>query len=221
MKIGMTTLALLATLVFFACGDSASTQTETETATEVASTPAVSGAFAVDAGSTLGWTGSKVGKSHNGTIDITSGGISLTDGVVTGGEFVIDMNSIKDLDVENEEYNAKLVGHLKSDDFFGVEAHPTATFKITGAEAVSGQDSGNYSVTGDLTIKGITHSINFPAQIDVTAEGVSTKAVFPIDRSKWEVKFGSTNFFEDLVGDKIISNEIEIALDFVSKPAQS
>ena len=226
MKSRIFLLTTLLSLALFACqSNSEKTADESSAVSTVsADAPDVSGTFTVESGSTLAWRGSKpVGKEHNGTIDIAGGSIKVVNGLVTGGEFTIDMTTIKDLDLEPGEWNDKLVGHLKSDDFFSVETHPSATFKITSAEPVSGQDLGNYSITGDLTIKGITNSINFPAQITVSENGVSTsaKASFQIDRSKWNVKFGSTNFFEDLVGDKIISNEIDIELDFVTKAVQS
>lgn len=220
-------LTTLLSLTLFACQQGGETQTDAteSTATAVsADAPDVSGVFAIEAGSQLGWHGSKpVGKEHNGTIDLSSGSLTVANGVLTGGEFVIDMTTIKNIDVEDAEWNQKLVGHLNSDDFFGVETHPSASFKITSAEPVAGQDLGNYSITGDLTIKGITNEINFPAQITISPDGTSTsaKANLQFDRSKFDVKFGSTNFFEDLVGDKVISNEIDIELDFAAKAAQS
>ena len=192
MKSRIFLLTTLLSLALFACqSNSEKTADESSAVSTVsADAPDVSGTFTVESGSTLAWRGSKpVGKEHNGTIDIAGGSIKVVNGLVTGGEFTIDMTTIKDLDLEPG----------------------------------SGQDLGNYSITGDLTIKGITNSINFPAQITVSENGVSTsaKASFQIDRSKWNVKFGSTNFFEDLVGDKIISNEIDIELDFVTKAVQS
>jgi len=168
--------------------------------------------YNVDAAkSTLGWTGEKVTGAHNGTVAISSGMMKMDDENVLSGEFAIDMTSINCLDIESEEYNGKLVGHLKSDDFFSVANHPTATFEITRAVAYEG-DGANHRVFGKLTIKGITNEISFPAQIDFTDAGFTAKANFTIDRSKWNVKYGSGSFF-DALGDKLIYDDIKFDLN--------
>ena len=112
------------------------------------------------------WLGKKVTGEHSGEIKMAYGDLQFDGEVLKGGSFEIDMTSITNTDIENEEYNKKLVGHLKSDDFFGVENHPKASFVIKTAEH---KKAGKYHVTGDLTIKGITKSIEFPYRITSSA----------------------------------------------------
>lgn len=160
--------------------------------------------------STLGWTGEKVTGAHHGTVAISSGMFTMNDAKEMTGEFAVDMTSITNLDIESAEYNAKLVKHLKSDDFFAVASHPTATFEISRAIEFQG-DGANHRVFGKLTIKGITNEISFPAQIDFTDAGFTAKANFSIDRSRWNVKYGSGSFF-DALGDKLIYDDIKFDL---------
>ena len=148
--------------------------------------------------SVVKWTGNKIGKSHDGTINIKSGYLELTNGQITGGEIVIEMSTIKNLDLEDPKYNDMLVGHLKSDDFFGVEKYPTSTFLVTKATKFS---DGKAKVTGNITIKGKTEEISF----DVNKKGDTYTAKVEIDRSKFDVRYGSASFFNDL-GDKAIDN---------------
>jgi len=170
----------------------------------------VSGTYVVDAAeSTMGWSGSKPLGEHNGTVNITEGDISFENGTITGGQFTFDMTSIVDLDLEDEEQNAKLVGHLKSDDFFNVAEHPTANFKIL---EMMEDEEGNNVIRGELTIKQITKVIKFPAEVNVDGDMMNAKANFEIDRTKWNVRYGSKTFFDDL-GDKFINDEIGITLD--------
>ncbi|MFK8163296.1 MAG: YceI family protein, partial [Lewinella sp.] len=144
------------------------------------------------------WKGYKVTGSHEGTIAVQEGNLEFTDGVLTGGGFAIDMASIKATDISGG-MAAKLEGHLKSGDFFGVEAHPTATFKIT--KVVSRGMTGDYRITGDITIKETTESIKFNAKV-TEADGVYTAtADLKLDRSDFDVRFGSGSFFDNL-GDK-------------------
>jgi polyisoprenoid-binding protein YceI len=165
--------------------------------------------------STFGWVGKKVTGQHNGVIDIASGQVMVAGDSVTGGTFVVDMTTITDLDLENDKDRAKLEGHLKSADFFEVETYPTATFVISSVTSLASEEQdANYSVTGDLTIKGITHSITFPASIQETETGYSATADFTIDRSRWNVKYGSGSFFKGL-GDKLIYDDFEVSLDLV------
>lgn len=160
--------------------------------------------------STIHWTGRKITKSHNGSIKLQSGHLRVKDGVLYGGEFVIDMNSIVDFDVKDPEWNEKLVGHLKSDDFFSVDKHPTATIKSKKVFKVKGKEN-TFSVVADLTIKGITNEVTFPITLKQVGGKYIAETNFNIDRSKWDVRFGSNSFFENL-GDKAIKNEIEFAI---------
>lgn len=164
------------------------------------------------------WVGKKItGSSHNGTVGIQSGFLTSNGKAVTGGEFVIDMNSIKNIDVENADYNAKLVGHLKSDDFFGVEKFPTAKLVITKVEKLASPTAeANYKITANLTIKGATHPVVFLALISPNGTGFKATASFTVDRSKYDVRYGSESFFDSL-GDKAIKNEMEFTVNIVTK----
>ncbi len=163
------------------------------------------------------WKGTKPGGEHNGYVMLQKGGsFVVEDGAVVGGEFTIDMNSIVNLDLTDEGYNEKLVGHLKSADFFDVDSFPTAQFVITAVEPV---EEGEYdsSIKGDLTMKGVTHPIAFKAAVSVSEDGkVSAKSEeFVIDRTKWNVQYGSKSIFKDLK-DKFIDDEMYLMIDVVS-----
>lgn len=150
------------------------------------------------------WKGYKVTGSHVGTIAIQSGTLKFDADVLVGGEFVIDMTSITNADLQGE-YKDKLEGHLKSDDFFGVEKFPTATLVFKNVE-VAGKNS--YKVTGDLTIKGKTNPVTF----DISVYGSKANATLKIDRSKYDVKYGSSSFFDNLK-DKVIYDEFDLISD--------
>ncbi|MGX5817263.1 YceI family protein [Chitinophaga lutea] len=167
--------------------------------------------YAVDAQqSKLTWTAKKVTGSHTGNITVASGQLELDKNVLKGGSFTLDTRSITVTDVTNENMNGKLVGHLKSDDFFSVEKHPTANFVISSA---SPKGAGKYDVTGKLTIKGITKDISFPATVAVDGGKATATATITVDRTKFDIKYRSSNFFENL-GDKAIYDDftIEVAL---------
>jgi polyisoprenoid-binding protein YceI len=158
--------------------------------------------------STVTWKGYKVTGSHHGTVALKSGKLEFEGDQLSGGHFVVDMTTIVSNDLTGE-YKGKLEGHLKSDDFFGVENHPEASLKITGVEA-SGKNS--YKVTADLTIKGKTNPITF----DMSVYGNKANATLKIDRSKYDVKYGSGSFFDNL-GDKTIYDEFDLVVDMEFK----
>lgn len=151
--------------------------------------------------SNIHWLGKKVTGQHEGNLSLKSGEIQMLDGVLTGGTFVVDMNSMTCTDLDGKSA-ANLIGHLKSDDFFGVEAHPEALLKIT---SVKTKSAGIYAVTGDFTIKGITQPANF--ELNMTNDGATAKVV--IDRSKYNIRYGSNTFFDNL-GNKAIYNDFEL-----------
>jgi polyisoprenoid-binding protein YceI len=166
--------------------------------------------------STMKWLGKKVGGQHNGAVKVKSGELTKGKNDALTGNFVIDMTTITDEDLTDKTYNEKLIGHLKSDDFFSIEKFPISTFKITNAVAKNGENGNNYEVTGELTIKGITHSITFPANVMFTSSGFIAKAKINVDRSKYDVRYGSGAFFDNL-GDKTIEDNILFDLYIVSK----
>lgn len=148
--------------------------------------------------STVEWTGKKIGGAHTGEVKIKSAFIILKNNVVAGGKVVMDMTTITNTDLKDEGYNQKLVGHLKSDDFFGVEKYPTASFEFIKSSKFK---NGKASVTGKLTIKGKTEVITF----DVLQVGTKYSTKIEVDRSKFDVRYGSNSFFDNL-GDKAIDN---------------
>lgn len=159
------------------------------------------------------WKGYKVTGEHTGTIKFKKGTLTLTDGTLTGGSFEMDMNSITDTDMEGENAN-KLVGHLKSDDFFGVNNYPTSTFVIT--RAIPQDSKGNYKVLGDLTIKGTTKPAKLVANCTLSNGHVNVSGGLTIDRSEFNVKYGSGSFFDGL-GDKTIYDDFDVRVNLVTK----
>jgi polyisoprenoid-binding protein YceI len=162
--------------------------------------------------SELTWLGKKVTGEHTGKIALKEGTITLDGSKLTGGKFVANLNSITCTDLTDKEYNGKLIGHLKSDDFFSVEKHPTATFVVTKATPKS---AGVYDVTGDLTIKGITKPVTFPVTLKTTAAGAEATGTLVVDRSKYDIKYNSKSFFENL-GDKMINDDFSINVKLVA-----
>ncbi|MFT5999531.1 MAG: polyisoprenoid-binding protein YceI [Neolewinella sp.] len=159
------------------------------------------------------WKGYKVTGSHEGTIAVEDGNLDFTDGILTGGSFAINMASIKATDISGGSA-AKLEGHLKSADFFGVENYPTAVFKIT--KVVSRGMAGDYRITGDITIKEKTESIRFNAKV-TEADGVYTAtAELNLDRTDFDVRYGSGSFIDNL-GDKTIYDEFDLGIILVTK----
>ena len=162
----------------------------------------------VNAQSNIDWVGRKVTGAHNGTIGIKAGSLTLTDGKLSGGEFIIDTTSIQILDVTDPATNTQFAGHLASDDFFSIEKYPEAKLEIT---SVSGNQVG-----ADLTIKGITHPISFDAAISIDGDTVTALAKLVIDRTKYEMRFRSGNFFKDL-GDTLIYNDFDLNVSITAK----
>lgn len=158
------------------------------------------------------WLGKKVTGQHSGTIELKNGNLEFDGAELKGGSFEIDMTSIKNTDLENEEYNQKLVGHLKSDDFFGVEKYPTALFEI---KKVEKKGAGKYHLKGEVTIKGITKSIEFPAQVSMSDGKATASASVTIDRSEFDVKYGSGSFFDGL-GDKMIYDDFTLDITIIA-----
>ena len=150
------------------------------------------------------WKGYKVTGSHEGTIAIQSGSLTFEDEKLTGGEIVINMTTINTTDLEGE-YKGKLDGHLKSDDFFGVANYPTATLVFKDVTA-SGKNA--YAVSGELTIKGKTNPVTFTISI----YGSKATASLKVDRTEYDVRYGSTSFFDGLK-DKAIYDEFDLVAD--------
>ena len=158
--------------------------------------------------SQITWTGREVSTSyHYGTLDFVSGNFEISNGAIVNGEFIVDMTSINNQDMEGDR-KARLEGHLKSDDFFSVESYPTAAISINSSELIS---DGKWNVSADLSIKGFTHPVNF--EMISSEDGWSANLVF--DRSKYDVRFRSGSFFENL-GDKLIYDDIELSINLIT-----
>lgn len=158
--------------------------------------------------SIIEWVGGKVTGSHNGTIAVKDGELILNDDKIVGGKFVVDTTSIRVLDITDPATNAQFSGHLASDDFFSSEKFPEASFEITSTK-------GNH-IAGDLTIKGITHPIGFDAEVNAEGGLLTAIAKIKIDRTKYEMKFRSGNFFMNL-GDTLIYNDFELDVHITAK----
>ena len=157
------------------------------------------------------WTGKKVTGEHTGYVNIEEGTVVVKDGAPQTAHIKMDMNSIEDTDLEGE-WKDKLVGHLKSDDFFSVEKYPVATFKVKSFKKSGTQ----HTVVGDLSIKGITHEISFPADVKVEDGLLTANGTAKIDRTKWDIRYGSGKFFDGL-GDKMIYDDFEIKFELVAQ----
>jgi len=167
--------------------------------------------------STLGWEGKKVTGQHNGNVQFKDGTVMVRGNQIVGGTFTVDMNSLKVEDIKDAETNGKLMGHLRSDDFFSIEKNPTATFKITKVTPMKADAAGNNStITGDLTIKGITKPVTFPAKTGVKGDLASASGTANIDRTKYDIKYGSKSFFES-IGDKAIMDEFTMSFNVIAK----
>ena len=169
--------------------------------------------FVVDkAVSTVKWEAKKVTGKHNGTISIASGLLNTGASGITGGTLVIDMKSIVDVDLTDAGYNAKLIGHLKSDDFFGADKFPESSLVVKNVSLVSGNE---YKFLGDLTIKGVTNPIGFTAKVSLKGDKLNAEGTMTINRAKYGVKYGSSSFFENL-GDKVIYDDFTLEFNLTA-----
>lgn len=181
---------------------------ETESETEVSEGSFVNGSYQVDAeASTLAWRAAKLAVvEHTGAVDIKSGSLEVSEGSIVSGEFVMDMTTIS-----SDENLDSLVNHLRSADFFDVENYPEAQLKIN--RVIPTEDE--YIIEADLTIKGIVAPVIFRADISEDDGVIKAVAKFMIDRTTWDIRFGSSNFFDDL-GDSAINNNINFNVNLVA-----
>jgi polyisoprenoid-binding protein YceI len=163
--------------------------------------------FKVDAAaSSVEWYAAKVTGKHNGVVAIKSGDLVSDGKTVKGGNIVIDMTTIKTTDLQGE-WAAKLDGHLKADDFFGVEKNPTAAIKITKFNAKT--------LTGTITIKGVSQEVTFPYTLSANGNTLNATANVTLDRTKFGIKYGSKSLFADL-GDKAIMDDFDLKIKLVA-----
>jgi len=211
MKKIILTLAVVAS-VLTACKGEKKEKVETKEEVKVEKLAALNN---VDtANSEITWKGTKPTGAHNGVILLKEGSLLIENGTLTGGEFVIDMSSIKNLDIPaDNDGNAKLVGHLTSADFFDVATYPTSKFVITNVE----EKEDKLHVTGNLTIKDVTKSITIPAMLSKEGDTTIFKSeTFNVDRADFNVKYASKSFFDNLK-DKFIDDMMELSFTVKTK----
>ncbi len=177
-------------------------------------TSAYAGDFALDkAASKVKWEAKKVTGKHNGTISFASGTITAKKGVISAGSFVIDMKTIICEDLTDAGYNKKLIGHLTSDDFFGVAKFPESTMTIKTVAPISGDD---FKIIADLTIKGITQPVAFTAKVTKDGPQISASGVITVNRTLYGIKYGSASFFQG-IADKAIEDNFTLTFSIVAK----
>lgn len=166
--------------------------------------------------STLEWFANKMSGNHNGTINFSGGEIKNNHGNLSG-LVEVDMNSIKNSDISDETYKAKLEGHLKSPDFFDVAKYPKATFVITSITPIANSktEGATHNVKGNLTIKDKTNEITFDAAVKMEPNKITCNGNAIVDRSKFDVQYGSKAFFPE-IGDKIIYDEFTLKFNIVA-----
>lgn len=177
--------------------------------------------YVTDSTSTVTWTGTKPNGSHTGTFKLKEGSFAAKDGSLTGGSFVIDINSINCTDLANDaKSKGDLEGHLKSADFFDAAKFPTAKFEITGVDAFK-YDSltmkdvimkdATHTIKGNFTLKDSTKNVAFPAKVTVDAGKVTAVADFNIDRTQWGLNYKGPNNPQDWVISKTVNIKLNIA----------
>ena len=207
----------LAAFALASCNNEAKETVETSEAVsaEVTKTSSEETYIVNTSTSSVAWEGFEgiklLASEHNGTINISEGNLLVKDEKVVGGKFNIDMNSIVVLDIPaDNSRNAKLTNHLKDPDFFDSMKFPSASFEITSIEAGNADSS---LVNGNLTIKGVSKNISFPALIAKDATSVKANAKFYINRKDWGINYRS----EDSLGDKMIRPEMGITINLVAE----
>lgn len=167
--------------------------------------------------STISWNAKKVTGEHNGVVKIAKGQLSMDGNKLMGGTFVADMTTLRDVDKgEANPFNEKLVNHLRSDDFFSVEKNPTSTFKITSVKPIEGAKAGepNYTVSGDLTIKGMTKPQTFPATVNLSGNTAQATATLSVSRIDYDIKYRAAII--GTAADKIIDDTFALVIKLVA-----
>ncbi len=239
-KLNYLSLIVVATLIWSCNPKSEGTNAEVSEATEVQE---VTGAtvYAINLSeSSVSWIGSKPTGKHDGTIPITEGKLDIEGDQIIGGNIILAVSDIQNNDLaEKPDMQAKLVGHLKSADFFDTENHPTASFTITEVSAYNPEEveqakeefeseykpassdeyrvkTPTHKVTGNLTMRGKTLSISFPANVQLENGKLMARAKFNIDRSLWDLKYQDEASVVDKAKDKFIYNTVNVGFNIVA-----
>jgi polyisoprenoid-binding protein YceI len=170
--------------------------------------------------STLGWEGKAVTHGHNGTMQFSDGELLVKGNTIVGGTVTVNMKTMVATDIKDAESQGKFVGHMSSDDFFGVTTYPTSVFKIVSVTPIKGAaaTADNVTIAGDMTIKGVTQRISFPAKAGVKDGVAAATGKVTIDRTKFGLKYGSKSFF-DTLGDKAIYDTFDLTFNVIAKKA--
>jgi len=217
MKKKVLNVIALATITLFvvSCKGEKKNETAAESAKTEKATTVDAVKYKVDAtNTTLTWKGSKaIGGGHNGTMNVSSGTFAMKNGKLESGNFIIDITSLKVLDIPAEaEGNGKLKGHLLSPDFFDAEQYGSAAFSVTGTS----EKDGKTMIEGNLTLKGVKKNISFPATVSVDGDTAIIKSeVFTIDRTDFGMQYGSSSI-ADIAKDRIISNDVELSVNLIA-----
>lgn len=173
--------------------------------------------YSVDpAASVIKWEGAKVAYGHVGTVPVTNGQLMMAGGDLKGGQFSIDLREIKNTDLEDAEKNAKLVNHLKSEDFFDVANHPMAQFTISRVQPAAEGEDHTHDITGNLTLRGESRSITIPAKVSIDGNQLTASTPkFTIDRTEWGVSHNNSGI-EGIVKDQIINDNIGLEIMLVA-----
>ena len=212
---------LFITSLFAACGGAEGTDVEsTEAMDETPKSEMVAATqYSVDpAASVVNWEGTKlVGGGHTGTIPVTNGQLMVAGGKLVGGKFTMDVRKLENTDLGEADGRDKLVGHLKSADFFDVEKYPMAEFVITNVQPAGENAEGvTHNVTGNLTLKGESRSVTIPAIVSMDGNQLKASApAFTIDRKEWGMEYGSGSI-AGIAQDKIINDEVGLELMLVA-----
>lgn len=210
----------LAITVFAACNNSSSDAEAAQVGEAQDAAELVGGAYEADvAASSITWRGARIsGDEHNGTLGLSKGSIAVDNGNITGGSFTIDFSTLAVTDEMKDEYKQKLIGHLSNEDFFETNKYPTATFTITGVEALEGDSTFTHNISGNLEMKGITNNVTFKATVANDNGAITaTSQDFTINRMLWKVEYDNSLIAK--VKDEAIKDDLELKITLVANPA--
>lgn len=192
-------------------------EAEPQTKTEVV--VFADGSYTLDvSSSSLYWEASKVKMTHNGSVEAQEGSARVEQGQVAEGQVIVDMTTIKNFDQEGN-FLETLENHLRSEDFFDVNVYPSATFTVSELEPLAGLNGFNFRLDGHLKMKEIEQPVSFPVLIEQTEQGLRLLGRMTVDRTQYDIRFGSGKFFENL-GDGLIDDEFYVDLDLFFVPEQ-
>lgn len=211
------TLSVILMISLAGCGSS-SEANEAKTGDAEKAAEATTGAKTLNvdgAASKVNWTGFGVGHNHTGNLAIKEGSVNVENGNITSGKFVLDMKQINVTDGTSGDDLKKLMGHLSSG-FFKTDSFPTSSFEITKVEALAGDPKATHTITGNLTLNGITKSLSFPSKVEINGDNLSTAATFKFNRTLWNVMENSKNnklFDLKKMANAAVEDDIELSLD--------